>query len=66
MSIVYIITYSQTFLSFVKSLGLYGRFQFFTENCFTHIIAFNPRTHLNPFSFNGLRCVHYFTLAFDL
>jgi len=25
-----------------------GIFEIFTENCFMHIIAFNPRTHKTP------------------
>jgi len=41
-----------------------GNFKIFTGNSFMHNIAFNPRTH-TPFLPFILRCVHYFTLAFD-
>jgi len=40
-----------------------GIFKFFTENSFMHSIAFNPRTCKTPVN---LRCVHYFSLAFDM
>jgi len=43
-----------------------GIFKFFIENSFMHIIAFNPRTHKTPFLPFTLRCVYYFTSAFDL
>jgi len=49
----------------VLSLILYGHFQIFTENSFTHI-TFNPHTHKTPFLPFILRCVRYFSLAFDL
>jgi len=43
-----------------------GIFKFFTENSFMYIIALNPRTHKTPVLPFILRCVLYFTLAFDL